>query len=173
MLFCSIGYNANAQDTIQPKAYPICIDNIVVAYHSGEIDTLRIPKVLFENYYKNFLDKGSKKETFFKSIKGYTLHKNSSSIREQLSPENGEYISIITQKAGKGYLAINEAIRERIIANYDGYKDFGIIYVCNGKRISTTKEVKKLIRLGAKNLQILSIVEDKEQKTLTVSFTKK
>jgi hypothetical protein len=161
LFFLSV-FCANAQNSIVPNSnkYTLYIDNIMVG-NEAETDYSKIPAVLYNNYYKEFADTVASK----KLIKKIFLEKDT--IRQK------NRLHIITKKAKDGYLLINETLSDKIKECCANNNEVQISYVYNGKIVSTKEEVRQILKLRAKKIQILSVEQDGNTKVITISFSDK
>jgi hypothetical protein len=159
ILFFLSGFYTNAQNSIVPNSnkYTLYIDNIMVGNEAGT-DYSKIPAVVFANYYKEFDDTVARK----KMIKEIFLEKDTVCNKNSLH--------IRTKKAKDGYLLINKTLSDKIKECCANYKDGQISYVYNGKTVSSKDEVRQILKLRAKKIQILSVEQDENIKIITISF---
>jgi uncharacterized protein involved in tolerance to divalent cations len=152
-LFLIFGHCVYAQTDIagfdQYNSYELCIyiDNIEQRY---------IPKILLELYYSNI------------NINDF--------VREyqEIDCENQKRnVYKYTKKAKDGYLIINETLSDKIKECCANCSKVQISYVYNGKIVSTKDEVRQILKLRAKKIQILSVEQDGNTKVITINFSDK
>lgn len=161
LFFLSISYS-NAQNSVKPKSnkYTLYIDNIMIGNES-EVDYSKIPAVLFENYYREFINTVVNK----KMIKELFLEKDTTNNKNSL------YIR--TKKAKDGYWFINKTVSDKIEVCCTNKSDVLVSYVYNYNLVSTKNEVLKMLKLRAKKIRILSVEWNNKINTITVSFVDK
>lgn len=159
--FLSIFYS-NAQNPVNPKSnkYTLYIDNIMIG-KENEVDYSKIPAVLFENYYREFINTVVNK----KMIKELFLEKDT------INNKNSLYIR--TKKAKDGYWFINKTVSDKIEVCCTNKSDVLVSYVYNYNPVSTKHEVLKMLKLRAKKIRILSVEWNNKINTITVSFVDK
>lgn len=88
---------------------------------------------------------------------------------------NGYYTTLFmfTKLAKDGYLLINKTFSDKIKECCANSNDVQISYVYNGKAVSTKDEVRQILKLRAKKVQILSVEQDESTKVVAISFTDK
>lgn len=159
--FLNISYS-NAQNSVNPKSnkYTLYIDNIMIGNES-EVDYSKIPAVLFENYYREFINTVVNK----KMIKELLLEKDTTNNKNSL------YIR--TKKAKDGYWFINKTVSDKIEVCCTDKSDVLVSYVYNYNSVSTKNEVLQMLKLRAKKIRILSVEWNNKINTITVSFVDK
>ncbi len=150
LIYFSISCSLNAQTEIvdheKYNSYEQCI-------YVDNLDQRLIPEIFNSTYYSKFKESDFKVDTQVVD----TIHKK-------------RYIYLYSKKAKDGYFFVNKMIMDRITEfDYD-LAQFKISYVYNDKIVSTKDEVNQILKLKEKNLQVSSILPDKESKVISVSI---
>lgn len=149
----------------------VYIDNIFVGKKCC-VDFDRISSILLENYYCKYLLECTQTEFLVndpfsimnpKAIKQFFIEKN-----DILSTDG--ILHIRTKKAKDGYLLLNKHITGKIMECCNNFNEVSVLYVYNGKIVSTKDDVKQLLKLREKDIEILSVTQEEKAKVITVNF---
>ncbi|MDR1055794.1 MAG: hypothetical protein LBL90_08240 [Prevotellaceae bacterium] len=86
---------------------------------------------------------------------------------------NKNSLHIRTKKTKDGYLLRNKKFMDEIKECCKDFNEVSVSYVYNGKIISAKDEVKRMLKLREKRIQILSVTQDERTKVITVNFADK
>ena len=103
--------------------------------------------------------------TYYTKIKESELYVDSQIID---TIHQKRIICIYTKKARDGYLFVNGMIMDKVDDLNWNLDKLRIIYIYNDKIVSTSDEVKKVIRLKMKNIQNSVILQDEKTNIISV-----
>ncbi|NDW12547.1 hypothetical protein D0T50_06540 [Bacteroides sp. 214] len=165
--------NVNAHNP-NSDSLTVYIDNISVGKRCC-IDFNRIPSILLENFYCNFLLECNRNR--FPDVDSFSIL-NPKAIK-QLFIEKSDVLStdgilhVRTKKTKEGYLFINKSITNKIQELRCNIDELTVHYSLNNKIISNKEQVNKLLKLKEKDILDLDIFINEHSHSLTVNISTK